>query len=57
MGVLVRCIGCGKCKDTGHCVFNADHVNEAIDLLREADGTLWVLLCTTPAPMAAYAPS
>ena len=32
------CIGCGKCKDTGHCVFNADHVNEAIDLLREADG-------------------
>ena len=32
------CIACGKCKDTGHCVFNADHVNEAIDLLREADG-------------------
>ena len=30
------CIGCGKCNDTGHCVFNADHVNEAIDLLREA---------------------
>lgn len=32
------CIACGKCKDTGHCVFNADHVNEAIDLLRAADG-------------------
>ena len=32
------CIACGKCKETGHCVFNADHVNEAIDLLREADG-------------------
>ena len=32
------CIACGKCKETGRCVFNADHVNEAIDLLREADG-------------------
>ena len=32
------CIACGKCKETGHCVFNADHVNEAIDLLRAADG-------------------
>ena len=35
---IQSCIACGKCKDTGHCVFNADHVNEAIDLLRAADG-------------------
>ncbi len=32
------CIACGKCHDTGHCVFNTDNVNEAIDLLREAEG-------------------
>ncbi|MDY3809777.1 flavodoxin family protein [Desulfovibrio porci] len=31
------CIACGKCADTGHCVFTDDPVNEAIDLLREAD--------------------
>lgn len=32
------CIACGKCRDTGHCIFKDDPVNEAIDLLREADG-------------------
>ena len=32
-----KCIACGKCADTGHCVFTDDPVNEAIDLLREAD--------------------
>lgn len=32
------CIACGKCRDTGHCIFEDDPVNEAIDLLREADG-------------------
>ena len=34
---LRGCIACGKCADTGHCVFTDDPVNEAIDLLREAD--------------------
>lgn len=32
------CIACGKCRDTGHCIFEDDPVNEAVDLLREADG-------------------
>ena len=32
------CIACGKCKDTGYCVFKDDPVNEVIDLLRAADG-------------------
>jgi multimeric flavodoxin WrbA len=32
------CIACGKCAKSGHCVFADDPVNEAIDLLREAEG-------------------
>ena len=32
------CIACCKCADTGRCVFEDDSVNEAIDLLRQADG-------------------
>lgn len=34
------CIACGKCKDTGYCVFKDDPVNEVIDLLRAADGVV-----------------
>ena len=32
------CIACGKCRDTGYCIFKDDPVNEGIDLLRAADG-------------------
>lgn len=32
------CIACGKCADTGYCIFKDDPVNEGIDRLREADG-------------------
>ncbi len=34
------CIACGKCKDTGYCIFKDDPVNEVIDLLRAADGVI-----------------
>ncbi|MDR1776473.1 MAG: flavodoxin family protein [Desulfovibrio sp.] len=32
------CIACGKCAQSGHCVFDDDPVNKAIDLLRKAQG-------------------
>lgn len=32
------CIACGKCLETGRCVFDDDPVNEAIDALKKADG-------------------
>lgn len=32
------CIACGKCRETGYCIFKDDPVNEGIDLLRAADG-------------------
>ena len=32
------CIACGKCAETGLCVFKDDAVNEAIGLLKECDG-------------------
>jgi len=32
------CIACGKCAETGYCVFRDDPVNEGIDLLKSADG-------------------
>ena len=31
------CMACGKCAETGQCVFTDDPVNEAIGLLLEAD--------------------
>lgn len=31
------CIGCGKCKEIGRCVFD-DIVNELVDLVSESDG-------------------
>lgn len=38
-GKAIRgCIACGKCAETGHCIFTDDPVNEGIDLLRAADG-------------------
>lgn len=32
------CIACGKCAETGYCIFKNDPVNEGIDLLKAADG-------------------
>ena len=32
------CIGCGKCRELGHCVFDKDLVNEVSLKFREADG-------------------
>ena len=31
------CIGCGKCRELGKCVFN-DCVNEFVELAKDADG-------------------
>ena len=33
---VAGCIACGKCSETGHCVFN-DQVNEIVDTLDEYD--------------------
>ncbi len=32
------CIACGRCTESGHCVFGDDGVNRCIDLIQEADG-------------------
>ena len=32
------CIGCGKCRELGKCVFDKDLVNEVADKFKEADG-------------------
>lgn len=32
------CIACGKCAQTGLCVFDTDPVNKGIDLAKKADG-------------------
>lgn len=38
-GSAVRgCIGCGKCIESGYCIFKDDLVNTCIDLAAEADG-------------------
>ena len=34
------CIACGKCVQTGQCIFQDDPVNEGIRLLKEADGII-----------------
>lgn len=34
------CIACGKCRESGYCIFKDDPVNEGIDLLRAADGLI-----------------
>lgn len=38
LGPIRGCIACLKCAQTGHCAFTDDPVNEAIDLLKKADG-------------------
>lgn len=35
------CIGCGKCKDIGKCVFDEDRVNEFVEKAAEADGFIF----------------
>ena len=37
-GDVRGCAACGGCAQSGHCVFNDDRVNEAIDKLSQADG-------------------
>ncbi len=32
------CIACGKCKQTGRCVFDSDPVNDVLDKMEQADG-------------------
>ncbi|MDR0429084.1 MAG: flavodoxin family protein [Tannerellaceae bacterium] len=32
------CVACGKCRETGHCVYSDDPVNECIDRMKKADG-------------------
>ncbi|MBQ7248695.1 MAG: flavodoxin family protein [Deltaproteobacteria bacterium] len=37
-GPIAGCISCGKCGETGYCVFKDDGVNAAIDKLKAAEG-------------------
>lgn len=32
------CVGCGKCKEIGKCIFDDDSVNEFVEKAKEADG-------------------
>ncbi len=34
------CIACYACRDSGHCIFNEDKVNEAIELATNASGII-----------------
>lgn len=34
------CIACGKCAETGRCVFHDDPVNEILDKMEQADGLI-----------------
>ena len=35
---VAGCMNCGKCAETGYCVFKDDGVNESIDKLKAAEG-------------------
>lgn len=37
-GDVRGCIACGRCKESRRCVFDGDGVNEALDIMEEADG-------------------
>jgi len=39
-GPIYPCTACKVCLETGYCIFKNDKVNEAIDLLKEADGVI-----------------
>lgn len=49
------CIACGKCRETGKCVFD-DVVNETAPKLAEATRWSSARRCTTPPPPAAPSP-
>lgn len=34
------CVACGKCEETGYCIYSNDPVNECIDLIKAADGVI-----------------
>ncbi|MDL2307826.1 flavodoxin family protein [Desulfovibrio sp. OttesenSCG-928-C06] len=34
------CIACGKCADSGKCIFNDDPVNECVELMKKASGVV-----------------
>ena len=34
------CIACGKCEETGYCIYSDDPVNECINLMKAADGII-----------------
>lgn len=35
------CLGCGKCSETGRCIFSDDGVNDFIDKAEDADGFIF----------------
>ncbi len=37
---LAGCIGCGKCRELGKCVFDDDGVNEAVEKFKSCDGMI-----------------
>lgn len=37
---IAGCIGCGKCREAGKCVFDEDGVNEAVAKFKECDGMI-----------------
>ena len=37
-GPVAGCISCGKCGETGYCIFKDDDVNATIDKLKTAEG-------------------
>ena len=39
-GPIRGCTGCGKCFETGYCVFTDDRVNTCVDLASKADGVV-----------------
>lgn len=35
---ILGCLNCGKCAESGYCIYKDDPVNECIDLAKNADG-------------------
>ncbi len=35
---ITGCIACGKCAQSGLCIFNNDPVNELVEKMKQADG-------------------
>lgn len=32
------CLNCGKCAESGYCIYKDDHVNECVDMAKNSDG-------------------